>query len=95
MDKIKAALEFELFNVNDYSFTIFEIVHVILIFLFTKILIWLMNRAINRRYNTDNLDEGNVYALKHLLKYIIWTISLVLMLEGVGIEASVLFAPDF
>lgn len=92
MDKIKKILEYELFNINEYSFTIFEIVHVIIIFVITKVLIWLINRAINKKSSTDHLDEGNVYALKQLLKYVIWVISIILMLESVGIEASVLLA---
>lgn len=92
MKKITSILEFELFHINEYSFTVFEIVHVIIIFIATKLLIWIVNRAINRKSKHDNLDEGNVYAFKHLLKYLFWIISLVLMLEVVGIKASVLLA---
>jgi small-conductance mechanosensitive channel len=92
MDKIKAILEFELFKLNDYSFTILQIVHVLIILIITKLLIWIISRTLNKKLSINNLDAGSVYALKKLLKYIIWTISLVFMLQSSGIEASVILA---
>ena len=92
MEIINNFLEFEIFNFNEHSLTVFELVSVALIFIITKIVIWLIRKAIYRKSKLNSLDEGSSFALFHLVKYIIWIIAIVFMLGTVGIKASILLA---
>ena len=92
MEIINNFLEFEIFKFKDHSLTVFQLVSASLIFLFTKFVLWLIRKAIYRRSKLNDYDEGSSFALFHLVKYIIWIIAIVTILEAVGIEASILLA---
>ncbi|MDZ4668808.1 MAG: mechanosensitive ion channel [bacterium] len=92
MNTIKAFLGFKILHFNNYSLTVFELIIVIGIFLSTIFLLWLIKKTIFRKKKYEKLDDGNVYALFQIVKYIIWIISIGLMLETIGIKLTLLLA---
>jgi len=92
MEKINTFLEFELFHFKNHSLTVFELVSVIVIYIITKLVLGLIKKTINRKSKLNNLDEGSSYALFQLIKYIIWIVAFVLILETVDLKASLLLA---
>lgn len=89
---INKFLEFEILNIDDYILSVFEVVSAALIFIFTKISLWFIRKAIYKKSKLNNRDEGSSFALFHLVKYLIWIIAIIFILETVGIEASILLA---
>lgn len=65
---------------------------ILFIFIFTKILLWIIKQALNRHQRKNDLDTGNTYAVFQIIKYIIWVIAFGFMLETIGIKVTVLVA---
>jgi len=92
MNKIKTFLEFELLHFNDYSLTIFKLLSLLSIFLITILLLWIIKKALFRKYKSKKLDEGNTYAIFQIIKYVIWIVAIGFMLETIGIKLTLLLA---
>lgn len=92
MELITRFLELELFAVGKYSFKVATLILVIVIFLVTKITLWLIKKAMFRKMNLKQRKEGNVYSLFQIIKYLIWTISVGLILQTLGVEVTLLIA---
>lgn len=92
MDQIIKILEFELISYKDYKLTFFEVGLIFIVIVITKLLQWFIKKAIFRKTKINHLDTGSKIALFQLIKYILWIISIVVMLEVVGVKASLLLA---
>ncbi len=89
---MKTFLEFTLFSINDYSLTVFELVTVLINFIITYFLLWIIKKALFIRRNTNKLDTGNTYALFKIIKSFVWIGSIGLMLETTGLQLTLLLA---
>lgn len=92
METINTFLEYEIFHFNEHSLTVFELVSVIVIFIITKFVLWLINKALFRETKLHKLDKGSTFALFQLIKYIIWIMAIALMLEVIGVKVTILLA---
>ena len=84
--------EVEIFHFNEHSLTVFELVTVFVIFLITKIILWLIYKALFHRKRKVTMDKGSTIALFQLIKYIIWIMAIAFMLESVGVKVTILLA---
>jgi len=89
---INKFLEFKIFSFNNYSITILDIIIVLFIFILTRFLLLIIKKAINGKNKFNKLDTGSSFALFQLVKYFIWTISIALMLESIGVKLTILLA---
>jgi small-conductance mechanosensitive channel len=89
METINNILEFEIFRFKEHYLTIFELLIVCLIFLITRLIIWFIGKVI---FQKTKLDKGSTFALYQLIKYVIWIMATVFMLEAVGAEYTVILA---
>jgi small-conductance mechanosensitive channel len=89
---IKDFLELELISIGNYKIMVHTIMLILLIFIFTKILLWIIKQALNRHQRKNDLDTGNTYAVFQIIKYVIWVIAFGFMLETIGIKVTVLVA---
>lgn len=87
-------LEYRLFFIGDYAFTLAMLVGLLLVWLLTVILLRTIRRLINRGGGRliSLPDKGRQMSVYLLAKYFIWTIAVVVMLEIVGLHVSVLLA---
>lgn len=92
METLNAILEFELFHYKEHSLTIFELATVLVIFLITKLILWLIRKVLFHETKLNKLDKGSSFALYQLIKYVIWIIAITLMLETIGIKVTILLA---
>jgi small-conductance mechanosensitive channel len=92
MEIIKSILNYEIFNFGDYSIKVSKIAIIILIIISTKMVLWLIKKALFRRVKFRNLDPGSTYALFQIIKYIIWIVTIGLVLESIGIKLTLLLA---
>jgi len=92
MEKINNILKYEILNIGDYIIRISGVVNVIVIILITWIALWLIKKALFRKHDSTRLDEGNMYALYQLIKYVILVIAIGLILNAIGISITVLIA---
>lgn len=90
METLKDLLEFELISIGDFNIRVYTFLVIFLIFLFTKLILWLIKNTLLSRYS--KLDKGASYALLQIIKYVIWVIAIGLILETIGIKITVLIA---
>ncbi|HPG10688.1 MAG TPA: mechanosensitive ion channel [Chitinophagaceae bacterium] len=89
---MKEFLEFKLLEWGNYLLTVGDLVIVFLIFGGTKILSWLIRKAYNKRFSGTRDNRGRKFALIRLTGYIIWTFSLLMMLQAAGVKITLLLA---
>ncbi len=92
METIRAFLEFELITLGKNTIRVYTLITIVLIFLITKLIIWLIKKTLYRKSTLKKLDKGNTYALFHIIKYILWVIAIGLILEAIGVKVTVLLA---
>ncbi len=85
-------LEYKLIQVKGYTFTPFDILIVILIFLIAKVFIWLLSKFIRRTFLSDKIHESRQVAVTKLISYFVYTIATVVALENIGIDISFIIA---
>lgn len=90
METISSILEFEIFNLGEYSLKVSTLVTILIIVIAVKIVLWLIKMAIFRKHKLRKIDTGTVYALYQIIKYFIWVIAIGVMLEAVGVRLTLL-----
>ncbi|HKK73543.1 MAG TPA: mechanosensitive ion channel domain-containing protein [Saprospiraceae bacterium] len=81
------------FSVNDNNFTIrvSNIISAILIVLLARLIIWLTVRLfLSRVYNSQKVDPGSQFAINQLFQYVVYFIALLLVLNVIGANPTVL-----
>ncbi|MBC8320312.1 MAG: mechanosensitive ion channel [Bacteroidetes bacterium] len=92
METLNKILEFELITIGEYKIRVYTIAIVLLIFLITKVILWLLKKPLFRKYKANRLDAGNAYALFQIIKYLVWVIAISFILESIGINVTLLIA---
>ncbi len=92
-EKIVSILEFQLFTINDYSLSVANLLSAFLILAIARLLVFLIQKILHRSFVRQNLsDKGKEYAINQILKYLIYTIALVLVIESLGFNVTILIA---
>ena len=92
MEVLKEFLEFELITLGKNTIRVYTLVNILIIFLITKLILWVIRKTLFRKSKFKNFDKGNTYALFQIIKYIIWVITIGLISETIGIKITVLIA---
>lgn len=92
MEAINNILEFEIVSIAQYTIKVYSLVAILLIFIITKAVLWLIKKALFRKHKLADFDSGNTYALFQIISYIIWVIAVGFLLETIGIKVTVLIA---
>ncbi len=92
MELLNKILEFELLSIGEYSLRISTLFIAFLIIVITKVILWLIKKAIFRNRNLEKFNEGNTYSLYQIIKYIVWVIAIGFVLETFGVKVTLLIA---
>ncbi|MFL1897430.1 mechanosensitive ion channel family protein [Aquimarina sp. 2-A2] len=92
MDTLRGFLEFELISAGEYTIRVYTIVIVLLIYLTTKLILWVIKQALFRKRRFKKLNKGSAYALLQIIRYVLWIIAIGFILETVGVKVTVLIA---
>lgn len=92
MEVINNILEFDIINVGHYKVRVFTLVLVLLILVITKAILWIIKNSLFRKKSFKQIDEGNTYSLFQIIKYVIWVLSIGLILETIGVKVTLLIA---
>lgn len=88
---LREILELKLFTVNEFSFTTTHIVSVLIILAVSRLIVYLVRLFLKRSLKRRQwLDSGKEYALSQIIKYLVYTIALVLILETFGVDVTIL-----
>ena len=89
---LKNFLDYILFNSSKLSIKVSDILILILILIVTKTVIELLKRVFKRQVTRRNLDIGKSHAILQLIKYILWITAIILCLDTLGINLTILLA---
>ena len=92
MEILNKILQFEIINIGSYHLCVLTFLIILFILVTIKLLLWLIKKSLFRRKNVKRFDEGNIYALYQIIKYVIWLIAFSLILETIGVKVSILLA---
>ena len=92
MTNLTEILEFNFLNLGGYTLNLLQIIIVALIYFIIRFLLWLSLKLINSFFKRKNLDSGRQYAVTQFTKYIIYTSGILILLESLGFQLSLLWA---
>jgi len=90
---IRDILEYAIIKTDNFTITVYNLIATILILLITRIIIGIIHKIFKRKiYTNKNIEFGKSNTIYQLIKYILWTIAIVLSLETIGIKITFLLA---
>ena len=92
METLRKFFEFELISVGENKIRVYTLVTILIIFLITKLILWLIKKALYRKRKIKKLDKGSAYAIFQIIRYVIWVIAVGIILETIGVKVTVLIA---
>ncbi|MFD0836195.1 mechanosensitive ion channel family protein [Mariniflexile aquimaris] len=92
LETIKDILNYEILGIDGYSIKVYKIVTILLFIIGTKILLWFIKKILVSRNNYQKFDEGTLYAIFQIIKYVIWVIVFGFILESIGVKVTILIA---
>jgi len=89
--KIDASLFHRTINGETFNFKISNILTALLIIIAARLVIWLLIQVVLYSfYRNQKVDQGAQFAINQLLKYVIYTFAIVMALEHLGINMTLL-----
>ncbi len=92
METIKNILKSVILSIGDYKIMVSTILVVILIFFTTRLVLWIIRKAIFRKRTVERIEKSNAYSLYQIIKYLVWSVSILFMMQTLGISITVLLA---
>lgn len=86
---LKNILDFKLISLTDYTLSVSNLLIIALIISGT----WLGLKLIKKiLYKNRNLDNGHKFSVYQIIRYVIWVIAIVYILESLGVKLTLLLA---
>lgn len=92
MNRIREILDYRLINFRNYDLAVYQLLETIGIFIGTVLLLWLLSIVLRRVWTRRRLDHGSQYAIFQLIRYVVWVIAIMVMLQTAGVQITVLLA---
>ncbi len=73
------------------TFLVSNIVYAILIYILGRTLLWVITELLDQFFNRQKTDKGARFAITQLLKYIIYTATILAVLETLGFKLNVIW----
>lgn len=85
---IENILNFQLLHIGSHYIFVHNIVSILLILFFTKLIIFLLRRLVYTMGSKKFVDRDNLYTIVKIISYFIWIFSILLVLNALGIKGS-------
>ena len=85
-------LDIILVQYGDISITVFNLLQVLFILTLARVSTFLIQQAFRRAVKRRRFDRGTAYALRQLINYVIWIITILFTLDFSGVEVTVILA---
>jgi small-conductance mechanosensitive channel len=92
MERFKNIFEYKILHFEQFQFAVYQIVIVMAIILVTKLIINFTKKIIARTWQAKKLNKGGQHSLFQLIKYFLWIVTIVLVLETIGVKVTFLLA---
>lgn len=93
LELIKEILDFQIINLSSFNLTVSELLLALIIILAAQALNRFAKLLIKKAFDSrTTLDKGKVFTVQTIIKYIIYVIATLLMLQTLGLNLSLLLA---
>jgi len=89
---LKELLEYKLFQIGEYSLSVYTLVLLVSVYLATRLLLYMFGRFIHNLARKRNLDTGRKHSFYLLFRYLMWLIAIIIMLSVAGVQPTILMA---
>lgn len=89
---MKEILDFVIVSYGTLSITVFNLLEVFFILTLARTFTFLIRQAFNRAVKQRRVDRGTAYALRQLVNYVIWIITILFTLDYCDVEVTVILA---
>jgi len=92
MDELRNILDYDLIKFDSFHIKVYTIVIIAVVALITKLILWLIKKALFQKRLFTKLDDGTAYAFFQIIRYVIWLFAIGFFLETMGIKLTLLIA---
>ena len=85
-------LDFAVIEYGTVHVTVFNVLQVLFILTLARVFTFLIQQAFRRAVKRRRVDRGTAYALRQLINYMIWIITILFTLDFSGVEVTVILA---
>ena len=89
---LKSIFNYPLLEFGETSINVYNLVGLLVIFIVTKIILWLLKRIIKQRISIKKFDAGRGMAIFQIAKYVIVTGAILFAIDSLGINIGLLLA---
>ena len=92
LEDLHNLLDTQLIRIAKYSLTLYDLIVPFVILGLARLLIYGISVLIKKIFVRNELDRGRQYAIMQIIKYVIYTIAVVIAMENIGLRVSILLA---
>lgn len=90
MRTIEQILDYSFIKSSHFNVTVMSVVSICLIIIIARVLNWLIKRFLKREVEKSKIEETHSYSIGIVSKYLIYLISIILILESFDVNITVL-----
>jgi small-conductance mechanosensitive channel len=90
METVRHILETVLFRIGKYEIITSDLLILVLIYVAARLLLWIIRKAIFRSGNVERIQMSNAYSLYQIIRYLLWIIAGLFMMQTLGISITIL-----
>lgn len=83
---------YKLITWGDYIFTVGDLASIIIIILVARLLLLIVKVLVEKRYRKDAERSGRKLAITKLFGYVIWTFTILIILQAAGLKITLILA---
>ncbi len=88
IDSLKDVLNFKIIEVGTYTLHVFNLVLVLGIYVLTRLLLFALGQFMKRRVKQDLIDPRKSYAIRQIVKYLVYLIAVVIAMDSLGVHVT-------
>ncbi len=92
MERFHELLDYVIFTYKNFVFTPKSVLVLIIAFIITRTLLWLIKKIMFRKKDMDFVKRGNLNSVYQIITYTAWILTILIILESFGIKLTVLWA---
>lgn len=91
--EVRDFLEFDLLSIKNYEITVFDVVLIVLLVSAARLIVWTISSLLRRGFfRRKQVDKGRQEAVIQLIRYFVYVLVIIVGLEIVGVQLSLLLA---
>ena len=89
---IKNLLQYKLLSTSTISFSLYNVIVLLIIFFITKLTLHLVEIAFNDNVKSKKIERGKGQSLFQIVKYLVWILATTLFLDSIGFSITFMIA---